>query len=151
MLLDQIQITLFWRLEQKILHSVHGQIKCPFTNQSAKPLPLMRLLIKLLQMRNIDIQNGRIDHRLSIIVTGRLIDKTFVGHNNLVLRKKENVLFFAGLVVYVVRSENTIENKTQMFTDVLVLIVKLAFLVVLFLPVGNRQRKGFLINVGKCA
>jgi hypothetical protein len=127
MFLDQVQVTLFRREEHQVLRPCHGYIKSSFSYQPSKPFPLMRLLIKFFQVVDVNVQNGRVHHRFCIVIAGSLGYEAFVRDYDLIFGKEKHILFLCLIIINVVSPENPVQNESEVFADIFVLIIKLTF------------------------
>lgn len=87
----------------------------------------------------INVQNGRINHRLREVITGRLLNEVLVGNNDLMFREKEHILFFTCIFFDVIRPKNAVQNESEVSANALVLVVEFPFLVVFLLPIRFRK------------
>lgn len=139
MVLDQFEITLFRRTEHELFRAGHGHVECSFRYQPPETLPLMRFAVQFIQMVDMNVQNRRFGHRFGIVAAGCLGYETFVGYHHLIFRIEKNILFLRRIVIDIVGPEHAVEDKTQVFANILVFIVKLSFPIGFPLPVRGRQ------------
>ncbi|MNY57663.1 hypothetical protein D3C86_1939000 [compost metagenome] len=89
-------------------------------------------------MIDMDVQNGRIRHRLGVIVAGRLRHEAFISHYYLIFGKEKHILLISRLFIDIVGPEHAIEDETQVFANVFVFVIEFTLAVLPFLPVGQR-------------
>ncbi|MNY58345.1 hypothetical protein D3C86_1946710 [compost metagenome] len=100
-------------------------------------------------MIDMDIQNRRFRHRFGVVAARRLRHETLVGYHYLIFGIEKHILFLRRFIVDIVSPEHAVEDETQVFAHIFILIIKLPFPVSLSLPVRRRKFKRIGIDPRK--